>query len=274
MHGSYWDRFAQAFGGLGAPLRPSDQDIRFIEYAVAESARASRNGIRAVLLGVTPAIANLDWPQNSSLVAVDCSDAMARSVWPGNIDGRRWVVRGDWLAMPRRTSSCDIVVGDGSINCLEYPVGFRGLACVASAILSKDGRLILRCYLQLKNPESVESVFDEAVRGSIGSFHAFKLRLLMAAQRNVREGVVLSDVYQIWADRRAASKLPSGHGWENSAIETIGYYRGSTTRYTFATLDELRSMLLPLFEEVSVFWPTYELGERCPTVVLRPRSNQ
>ena len=32
-------------------------------------------------------------------------------------------VCGNWLALPIREASSDLVIGDGSINCLTYPAG-------------------------------------------------------------------------------------------------------------------------------------------------------
>jgi hypothetical protein len=91
----------------------------------------------------------------------------------------------------------------------------------------------------------------------------------MALQRSVEEGVQLAGVWEAWraicADPRAlAAKL----GWDLAAIETIDAYREAAHAYTFPTLAELRGALAPRFEERGVEVPAYELGERCPTVVL------
>lgn len=239
------------------------------EWAVAHPGET----VRALLLGVTPEIAAMNWPEKSSLLAVDRSYSMARSVWPGNIAGLRSVVCGNWLALPRRASSCDVVIGDGSINSLEYPNGFQALAEAVAGVLRKDGNLILRCYLQCERPENRQTVFEDARRGSIGSFHAFKMRLLMAMQESAESGVVVKDVHQAWMEENLDPRsLPTGEGWNSAAVKTIEFYRESNTAYSFPTLQQLRPALLAWFDEISVLWPRYELGERCPTLVLRPRK--
>jgi len=63
---------------------------------------------RALLLGATPAIANMHWPDETWLTALDKSLPMAKSVWPGNVPGRRAVVCGDWLSFLFRRSCYDV----------------------------------------------------------------------------------------------------------------------------------------------------------------------
>ncbi len=269
---SYWDRFAKAYANLGGPLRPSEEEVSLMEEVVrgwTESGQIASP--RALLLGSTPEIAMMRWPDTTWLAAVDRSFPMVKYVWPGDVPGQRVVVCGDWLSLPLRRASCDVVMGDGSIICLAYPAGFRALAETVSGVLRRPGLLVLRCYLQATPRESAEQIHAAALAGAIGSFHAFKLRLLMALQPNARDGVAVSDVYQ-WVRRNVdLHELRQHTGWAQSAIETIQYYRNSTTVYAFTTLDELRSQLLPRFEEVRLLIPSHEMGSRCPILVFRAR---
>ena len=262
---TYWDDFAPACGELGPPLRPSPEDLRFAEQTVAQMTAP-----RVLMLGVTPRIADLRWPEGSRIVALDKSHSMTRTAWPGNLEGRRWVACANWLTPPLGRDSCDVVIGDGSINNIEFPGEFERLTCVAASVLCESGRMILRCYLQSDPAESVDAVFDAALAGQIGSFHTFKLRLLMAMQPSACAGVCVGDVYRTWAHWGRRS-LPGGPGWGPAAVATIEYYRDSTTRYAFPTKEELKGALFPRFELESYFQPSYEFGERCPTLVLRPR---
>jgi hypothetical protein len=272
---SYWDHFAAAYANLGGPLRPSGEEIGLIEGIVREWTESRRIASpRALLLGATPAIAAMNWPAKTRLTGVDDSFPMAKSVWPGNVPGERAMVCGNWLAMPVREASCDVAVGDGSINCLSYPEGFRALAETVSRLLRGSGLLVLRCYLQAEPRESAEELHDEALRGSIGSFHTFKLRLLMALQRSAQAGIAVEDVYR-WVRRHVdLSSLPERTGWSRASVETLEFYRDSATVYAFPTLDELRSELLPRFEEAALHVPTHEMGPRCPILVFEARSGQ
>lgn len=245
-----------------------------MEQAVsAWSAARPGRALQALLLGVTPAVAGMRWPERSSLLAVDNSFPMTRAVWPGNIAGKRAAVCGNWLGLPLRESSCDVMVGDGSMNCLRYPDGFRALAKTAWGVLRKDGILVLRTYLQCAEPESPEELYGELARRSVGSFHAFKLRLLMALQRCPVEGIAVNRAYRSWMSRGLNPReLPQGSGWKKSAIETIEFYRETDTVYAFPTFAELRSVVRPYFEEVATLIPAYELGDRCPILVLKCRK--
>jgi hypothetical protein len=271
---SYWDSFARAYANLGGPLRPSEEEVGLMEGVVRDWMMSRRiTSPRALLLGATPEIANMRWPEGTSLTALDKSFPMAKIVWPGDISGQRAMVCADWLAPPRREASYDVVIGDGSINSLAYPAGFRALAETVSSLLHGPGLLVLRCYLQVTPRESAEQVHAQALDGSVGSFHAFKLRLLMALQRTARDGVAVNDVHQ-WVSRNVdLPALTLRTGWARSAVETIQYYKDSTTVYAFPTLDQLRSELLPLFEEVSLLIAGHEMGPRCPILVLKVRNS-
>ena len=52
-------------------------------------------------------------------------------------------------------------------------------------------------------------------------------------------------------------------------VNTIHNYREVATRYSFPTLAEARA-LAGDFEIVATHVPAYELGERCPTLIMRP----
>lgn len=270
---SYWSGLARSYEALGSPLRPASEDIRFLEGTVASwAARHADVQLHALLLGVTPEIAEMRWPNSSSLIALDNSMPMAQAVWPGNVPSGRQVVCGDWCALPVQGSSCHLAIGDGSLNCLRYPDGFHAAAEALRDVLSDDGLLVLRCYTQPVAQERPEEVFEDMLRGAIPSFHHFKFRLLMALQPSTCQGIAVSEVYRFWAERNADARgLMARSGWEKQAIEMIELYRGSDTVHTFPTLSEFRSVLHEFFDEISVHTSSYNLGERCPILVWKPR---
>lgn len=222
--------------------------------------------LRALLLGVTPALASIDWPPSHSLVAVDASLSMVQGVWPNHHPA----VCGDWQQLPFAAGSYETVIGDGSLNCLRYPEGYRLLARTVSRVLREQGALILRCYIQPSERDPVEAVLADLP--TIASFHHYKFRLLMALQQTVRQGIAVDEVYRFWAGRHSGGEgLPSGPGWEPAVAETIGHYRGAATVHTFPTLDELRVVMEERFDEIGFSIPSYPLGERCPTIVWKRR---
>ena len=244
-----------------------------MEQATAELAgRHPASCLRGLLLGVTPAIAKMRWPRASSLLAMDSSAAMVQAVWPGNIPHRRWAVCGNWLDLPLRQGSLQVVIGDGSLNCLRYPDGFRSLAETISRVLADQGAFVVRYYVQPHKRESPEDVFADALSGTIPTFHHFKFRLLMATQQSARQGVAVKEVFDLWANRKLDQHLMNSRpGWTKQDVDMIQLYHDSDAVHTFPTLCEGRDVLREFFEEVSVSTPSYYSGDRCLTLVMRPR---
>jgi len=270
--GSYWSSAARQYTELRPPLRPCAEDILFFEetagkYALQHPEQANR----ALLLGVTPDIAQMRWPSSFSLLGVDRSNEMVNAVWPGNISGKRWAVNGDWLSLPQPPASCDIAIGDGSLNCLRYPDQHRAFLRSVCTALKAEGILVLRCFTQPEQQERTDQLFEAALRGEIPTFTQFRLRLLMAMQRSTGEGVAVSSVYRFWADRSATQMSRLRALWPKADIDYIELYRDAGAVHTFPTLAECRAVLSEFFDEVSASFPTYYAGERCPRLVLTPR---
>ena len=270
---TYWGGVGRAYAALGPPLRPSAADIAFMESAAASWSATHRRPPRALLLGVTPQIAQMRWPPGASLVAADNSIPMMRAVWPGSVAGQRGAVCSNWPCLPLRASSRDLVLGDGSFSCLRYPNGFRAVAAEVRRVLRDDGMLILRCYIQPVQPERKEDLVADLLRGGIPSFHWFKYRLLMAMQQSTERGVPVDEVYRYWAGLNIdEAALVARTGWDAPGIRMIELYRGTPTVHTFSTLAEMRAVLGEFFEEIDISATSEVMGDRCPILLARPRS--
>lgn len=56
-------------------------------------------------------------------------------------------------------------------------------------------------------------------------------------------------------------------------VRTIEAYRGVKARYSFPALGQLRDLFVDAdFSVADVLRPGYELGDRCPSLVLEPGS--
>jgi SAM-dependent methyltransferase len=247
--------------------------LQIARKAVAETATGARH-IRVQLLGCTRQLADMDWPEGTFLLAADSAHAVVRNVWPGDRPGRRHAVRANWFALPQADASCDVVIGDGSLNSLSYPDGFRALGAEVRRVLKPGGIFVIRCFALPAVPEPAEAIFDDMVRGSIPSFHHCKFRLLMALQRDTREGIAVHRVFEHWRDRTPDVKLPSGPGWEEGDVATINLYRGTSTVYAFPARREFEAVLYEDFDPIRVLEPSYHLGDRCPIFLLRPSARQ
>lgn len=271
----YWRQHAAQWQRIGSPLRPAPADAELYWRAISSSLPASAlAGARALLLGVTPELASLQWPRESSLIACDTSRDMIRSIWPlGRFPGSFCaVVNANWLALPLASGDCQVVVGDGALTVIEKATDCRRLARELQRVLQPGGSLVLRLFCQPPVAESPEVVLADLRRGRVGGFHAFKWRLVMAmhaADENAR----LADVWERWeSEFPLPETVATMSGWPRAAIDTLGAYRNSAARYSFFTLDAVCDLLAPEFEFVGAEYADHELGERCPIARFRRRA--
>ena len=268
----FWELQSRQWAQLKAPLRPSPEDVHIVEQAIGDWRDARGRAPRALVLGSTFELAALRWPERSQVVAIDRVHGMLRGVWfqaPPTSGIRRGVV-GHWLDMPLADRCCDLVLGDGSFASVR-PGDGRTLSRAIRRVLQDDGLVLLRFFVRPFPDEDPETVWADSMAGLIGSFAAFKLRLLMALQ--VQDGEVC--VHEAWrfvhARIRSLEQLARDTGWGIEEVTTIEAYRDQPTSYWFPTLAEVRAALEEDFIEQSCCWPSDELADSCPTFLLAPR---
>jgi len=270
-HDQFWNTIAAAYRRIGPPLLPSEEDARNIGDAVRLYAAAAPK--RILLLGATPRLADIHWPDGAILLAVDAARAFVRDVWPGDIQGRRRAVQGDWRSLPVRDAAFDAAIGDGSLNCLRYPDGMRLGARSVKRALGPRGLLALRVYVRPDACESPEDLVEGAIAGQVETFHQFRFRLQMAMQQRAQNGVAVRDVHRFWRAVVARNRpLPATPGWGHEDLQAIEPYRESDAVHTFPTLSDWREVLVDQFEPIAVRPAAYVLGDRCPVIVWRSRT--
>jgi len=271
----HWPEIARLWRHIGPPLRPVAQDVRFYSDAVREWV-GLRGAPRALLLGVTPELYRLPWPEGTDLLAVDRSQDMIDRVWPGPKDAARCM---SWLDLSLPGSSRDIVLCDGGLQLLAHPQGQRRLAHVLRGILSDGGLCVVRLYAPPARRESPDAVLRDLLEGKIACMNLLKLRLGMSLMNAAAEGVELGTIWRaLHAAAPDLNELAARIGWSAEHMSAIDPYRDSAVRYHFVTADQVSQMFCGDpggFEVRRVSVPDYELGERCPTIVLqrRPRAS-
>jgi SAM-dependent methyltransferase len=228
---------------------------------------------RTWLLGVTPEIATVRWPKDIDLLAVERVRVMIDSTWPGDTDSR-WAICANWLQAPFADESFDLAIGDGCLTAVGFPDELPRLLASVHRCLRRDGYLMLRLFCRPDVAETPDAVIAALHSGAIGSFHAFKWRLAMAVQGKAdAPDVAVDAVWQIWnAARIDAQALAEARGWTLAQVGTMEFYRGSPARYNFMRFDEtIRHLQRAGFALVATRTGNYELGERCPHVLLRKR---
>ncbi|MGH7565481.1 MAG: methyltransferase domain-containing protein [Gemmatimonadota bacterium] len=274
---SPWGRHARQWSRVGPPLRPSSEDV-----AVARSAldgwrgTTGRDDPTLLLMGVTPELCSLRSGERSRVIAVDRSTDMIHSVWPGRLRPKDEVLCADWRRLPIENESIDVVLSDGCLSTLSYPSGYVEVCAELLRVLRDGGRCVARCFVQSEQPELPADVLADLADGRIGGFHAFKWRLAMALQPGAETGVVLAYVWEALHEvERDLDTLSQRCGWSVEEVRTIDAYRGVEARYSFPSLGSLCGLFADAgFSVIEVSHPSYELGDRCPTVVLSPRESR
>jgi len=265
----HWRRMVRHWQQLGPPLRPSLQDIEFFEDAVQEWIHHF-GAPRVLALGVTPEIYRLRWPEGTDFLAVDHTQAMIDAVWPGP---KKTVQCTEWLALSLPKNSRDIVLCDGGLHLLAYPWEQQQLVHILRDILSDNGMCILRLYVPPPQQGSPDAVIKDLLEGRIPNLNILKLRLGMSLLKSVAEGVELGGVWRlIYEVAPDLEGLAAKIGWSLEHMLAINAYRGSTARYYFATVDQVSELFCDNpggFESHRRRVPSYDLGERCPTIVLK-----
>jgi len=265
-----WERQAEQWELLGRPLRPGEEDIARVQTTIDERLQVDGDAPTALILGVTPELVHLRWPDRATVLATDRSMVMIRGVGPvpGDSVRRSSVVQTDWMTLPLAGASCDLVVSDGGFANVPG-ASAAPLARSIRRVLGPDGVLTTRMFMRPDDREEPEQVWEELVDGRIGTFSAFKLRLLMALCGDDGDVCVADGWEHFQARGPDIDALAERLGWDAAAIRTIEAYRGQDTVYWFPTLGQFRAVVSREFDEQACHWPGYELGDRCPTFVLR-----
>ena len=272
--GSYWESISKFWDMIGSPSRPIDEDLAGLrQQAFPHLESLSPNLGQVLMLGVTQEIALLPWPNNVRLLAIDRSPEMIDLVWPKTQVPIGKAVLGDWKAIPCPDNSCDVVVGDCCFTLLDYPNGYKTVLQEVSRVLKPQGLFSMRFFLRPTLSEEIETIFDELNAKAIGNIFVFRWRLAMALQKITEEGVPVNNIWQRWQQEVLnPEQLMETLGWPTEFLATINSYKNSSAVFTFPTLSEVRQIFSLYFDEISCHFPTYELGERCPTLTFHPKK--
>jgi SAM-dependent methyltransferase len=265
----HWSDIARQWEQIGPPLRPCVQDVAFYTDTIDRGVR--NNGtLRALILGVTPELYHLPWPKGTDVLAVDHTQEMIDTVWPGPRDA---AICADWTDLPLESTTCDIALCDGGLHLLSYPQGQQKLVQNLHRIVRPNGLCVLRLFVPPSQRESTDDVLRDLLAARISNLNILKLRLGMALQEDITQGVQLADVWDtIHCVAPDLEQLARQIGWSLEHLQAIHTYRDCLKRYHFFGLTEVRRLFCDNpggFVVETVHIPNYELGELCPIVVLR-----
>jgi SAM-dependent methyltransferase len=264
MHAARWKR-------LGPPLRPRAEDLQRLHETWRRSLPASPpRSIDLLSLGVTPEIALFPWTEAVRVQAIDASEEMIRTVWPGDTSQRQAVL-GNWLQTPFADASFDLIVCDAGLVQLVGRESVTRLGGELLRLLKENGRVVMRHFSRPVPAETERSIHAAVEAGQMPGFHELKLRLLMALEaRTPQRGVRLGDTWncfaQLFPDR---ASLARELACDVETIATIDTYRDRDARYSFLSLEELAEAFAGFHLALGPAGH-YPFAECCPVFSLTP----
>lgn len=268
-----WNNLISDWSLLGSPLRPAPEDTTAMECMVRDWHRCSPSiSPRAGILGVTPEIVGMRWPEQTRITAFDKEPAMIAAFWPKEGIPHATAICCNWLSFPLEDTSLEVIAGDGSLTLLSFPDQYTEIARELSRVVVPGGIIVLRLFVPPLERESVDYLFDELWKGSINNFNAFRWRLVMALQENPENGVCMGDAWEVWHSKiPEPESLAKTLGWPIETVRMIDRYRSLPVICSFPTLVSLCSIMEPNFTLTERFVPSYQDGERYPTVCFQRR---
>ena len=222
------------------PQRPSPSDIKHFAEVFTGLSRDSR----VLLLGVTPEVRALATARASSVVAVDASLPMIKSVYSkADAPSDAWssAVQASWDHLPFKDASFDAVLGDG-VCVFSGSASFNSSRLAYWARFLKPGRgvLAVRVFERPCLPQPLLQMDDIVKLADSNCLNLDELRWQLAYELADENGQVpLSLFYEElvgtgfidWLARR----------FDEAELSKFLNYRGSPGTYWFPTREEFIS---------------------------------
>lgn len=266
-----WTLIKDVWSITKSPARPTPEDMGFCLEAMRHFMRAG-NAPRILSLGVTPEFYHLPWPEHTDYLAVDRNPDMIEAIWLGP---REQVLCANWLSMDLPQSSRDIVYSDAGLIWLAYPHEHRMLAEKLKYIMAEGGILLLRLISPPENRQPLNKIINDARNGLIGNLNVLMLRLLSNMQENSQKGAEWNRLCQLVNDiapdiDELCCRLYSIPGPHFRTVPLV-------SKQHYVSVPEVIDTFCQLvggFEVLEIKYPTYEMGENCPTLILERRSKR
>lgn len=268
-----WVSSARHWSYIKSPQRPTPEDGSFLMRALAPVFQDQTTPCRIVVLGVTPEVVGLNWPDQVSILAFDQSEDMIRMVWSPNPHCTSSVTKAHWESMPLKDVSTQAIVGDASLNALPRLDAYPDVLREMYRVLEPGGLVALRCFVRPDNVEPLDTIREDVFSRKVGCMSALKWRLAMALAEPDTASVTLSSVYSAFAKLFPSREaFATATGWASEEIGTMDPYCDSPTCLNFPTLAQFHAAFAPWFDVTDMFYSSYELGEQCPTLVIQRRN--
>jgi hypothetical protein len=262
---------AETWPLLQPPLRPSAGDLAAFQQVIDEWVEAHHGGTpRALILGATPELWELAWPDRTKVCVIEPDPEVARQLWPGPERSLR-VAR--WLTTAPTDGPFDIVFCDAGLHTLGFPAAQTELCRRLAAVMPAGGQLAMRLITPPSQREPSVRVVSELWAGNIPDMSQLVMRLCHALQQSPAGGVRADAV---WLKLRSLCKdwetLLDRTGWSSDSIGIAELLRFSTANYHFVTLVEVLDMFVhghnSPFEMSRLVTGGGPMAVQCPVLTL------
>ena len=265
----HWNQIAKNWQLVGAPLRPTQPDLVLFQDAIMSRATKLSRPMNALIFGVTPELAGLDWPLETELYALDASASMIDTLWRGPKERAHL---GSWLNAPFADSAFDVIVCDGGFGVLDFPISQSALLSEVARLLQPGGIFVLRLFTPGCQSESIDEIANDLNRGQIKTLDVLKFRLWGALQHTTGDGVAPREVVcHIEKISGGLNRLVTEHGFSADHVATLELHRHSKARYCLSGPADLALLLsaMPEMYIVGISYPEHLHGNKCPVVVIK-----
>jgi hypothetical protein len=273
-----WEYLVELVKAMKAPLRPHYSEIEIVDKA-ARSLQASQNisKMQVLLLGVTPEIVNIRWPEGTFLTAVDRSEAMIRAFWVGDKPSHRRLVRADWFDMPFPAESFDLILADGAFNTQPFPDGYRKLAKCLTRLLKNSGQMSVRIFSQQDPKETPEDVLKYFLENDRLEMDMFTYRLATSLQVSPEQGIYVSkDVIEDYLIERGIplADLYKKTNMTPPDVTPLPKELRDQNKVSYPTEGQFISAISEFFKVLDKSFGTHELAFRTPVFLLGKVATQ
>lgn len=258
MEQSHWHTRVKHWSSVTPPLRPDSSSVqKQIELVGADASNV-------LVLGVTPELTK----GFNNVVAVDKEQVMIEHLWIGESATKKAILA-DWLSVDLPENSFAGIVGDGSLNMVQYGEPLNALFERLVHWLQPGGVCAVRVFSRPSTP-----VTEQDVRNQVGklNWHAFRCFLNMhigsTQGTNIPSKNMLKTFDQLFPDRVV---LCEQTGWDlQEIINSMDSYKISPNSTSYPTPEEWLEMVPPHLQDVRLEHAgDYQLAENYPILTFR-----
>jgi len=157
-----WTKISEEWGRVMSPDRPSRYEIEIYEDYIQKIVNKSKKKVRALILGATPELRDLLAKYDIDVTIVDINSDMinAMSQLLEYSNGQEKVVVSNWLEIPLKSDSFDVVLCDHGVCHIPFEK-WEAFFAEQARLLKKGGHLIKNIVtLEQNETRDVQDMVD------------------------------------------------------------------------------------------------------------------